>query len=161
MKMQDNNIKNNISNLSKKKEIFFFELYGNKSFLIRLYSIIFIHSNSLTNPYTFSKTRNKFRSNFYFLYNSVYFTSYTKKLNKYKLSEFFNSKLSGLGSEIKVMLDSKKKIGFGKLTWYWVFKMMSSNRFLINFKEYRNRLSIEKFNHYELSLKSYEKNYNN
>lgn len=102
---------------SKKKDNLLTNFDGNKSFLVRLYSLIFIHSNSLTNPYTLSRTRNKFRSNFYFLYNSVYFTSYSKKLNKYKLSEYFSSKL-GSGSEIKVLYDSKKKIGFGKLTWY-------------------------------------------
>lgn len=39
--------------------------------------------------------------------------------------------------------------------------MMSSNRFLLNFKEYRNKISLEKFSFYELALKSYEKNYNN
>lgn len=145
---------------SKKKDNLLTNFDGNKSFLVRLYSLIFIHSNAITNPYTLSKTRNKFRSNFYFLYNSVYFTSYSKNLNKYKLNEYFSSKL-GKGSEIVTMYNSKKKIGFGKLTWYWVFRMMSSNRFLLNFKEYRNKLSLEKFSFYEMALKSYEKNYNN
>lgn len=39
--------------------------------------------------------------------------------------------------------------------------MMSTNRFLLNFKEYRNSLSITKFSFYEMALKSYERNYNN
>ena len=38
---------------------------------------------------------------------------------------------------------------------------MATNRFLINFKEYRNSLSITKFSFYETALKLYEKNYNN
>lgn len=90
-------------------------LDGNKSFLLKLYSLIFINSNSLTNPNSFSKTRHRFSGNYYFLYNSVYFTSYSKKLNKYKLSEFFSSKLKK-DKDIDSMFFSKRSIGFGKLT---------------------------------------------
>lgn len=131
-----------------------------KSFLFDLHALLFIHANPLTNPTTSPKTRGCFRNNFYFIYNSVYFTNGTRVLNKYKLSEFFRSKFTKDGT-IFSKYASKARIGFGKLTWYWVFRLMASNRFLFNFKEYRNKLSVCKFSFYEMALKSYEKNYNN
>lgn len=97
--------------LNKKEQQYFNMIDGDRGFLIKLYSLIFINSNSLTNPQTATRTRSHFRGNFYFLYNSVYFTSYSRKLNKFKLAEFFSSKLidNVENRDVSVMYNSKKK----------------------------------------------------
>jgi len=125
------------------------------SLLFKSYTLIFL------NFFFNLKSNNKkieLKNSYYNLYNTLNFYKNKKFLNKYKLVDFYKNtqKINNLSS----LNLSKKKISFGKLTWYWLFKTISVNRFLLNYSEYKNNIISEKYFEYEKYLKNYEMIYN-
>lgn len=125
----------------------------------KAYSYLLVNSrlankkNCNRSGYGFAKQSN------YYIYNSILFNFYKKNLNKNKLL-FLTNNVRSDKNDISSINLANNHINFGKLTWYWTFKTMSQNRFLLYYKEYKNFFSKNFFINYEISLLNYEKNYN-
>lgn len=137
-----------------------FDRYSTTNILFKAYALIFINVKTKTSFKNNSFFNNKQKNKLEFIYSSLCFTSYYKGFSKFAISEF-NINTFSYRTNIDSIYLTNKKIGFTKLTWYWIFKTMLQNKFIINYKEYRNASSSLKFKQYGLSLKNYEKNYNN
>lgn len=91
------------------------------TFLLNLYAFIFVHySKSIhTVKYLESRTTSRIsgtlNNNFYFIYNSVYFSTSRVRRSKFSLSEFLSTKMDTYRNIVSFH-KTKKKIGFGKLT---------------------------------------------
>lgn len=53
----------------------------------------------------------------------------------------------------------KHKIGFGRLTWYWIFRIINQKKLFLLSKEFSNIEIKSRFLEYELALKNYEMRY--
>jgi len=97
----------------------------------------------------------------YFISNSIIFNLYKKKLSKNHVNSFLiNKKENNNNLNSTFIPNFKRHVNFGKLTWYWVFRSISKNRFLLYYKEHKNYYSNLSIIQYEKNLLNYEKNYN-
>jgi len=123
-----------------------------KHIFYKVYAFIFI--NSLL------KYKLDFKKNLFYLNNSISLLKY--KNNSWLLFEIFtkNKKINNKEDIYSLNYFKHIKIGFGHLTWYWLFKNIRNRRLFLNYKQFKNISIRSNFFQYELSISRFEKIYN-